>query len=378
MFEVGVFVIVFLSGTIDSATLELFELPSHTYPNSLCNDGTHAGYYHDTNLTKLDKIHVHLNGGNLCDSDATCLERCDPNHDGIIDNSLCTASTKPTVHQNNGLFSDDEENPLHDFWHVMVPYCSSDTWAGTGKSQETGYFYRGKELFRSVMNSLSHHFNLFEATELVLSGSSAGAFGVGLNCDDVADWILKSNPNIKVRCIADSPDFIPWWVHSEDCPRREDNYQKFVNGYWSRDMDHSCQEFAFDPNNNVSKPEEMCGILSQSLPFIKTDTFILVSMKDTAISRDYGCFHGDDDLEQQWMEAMYHLIIANTDDLPNVGWFAPSCPLHVIYNNGMNILVKDIHTDEKMSPFSALKAWMEGGAVYAVDNLDEENETCPK
>ena len=39
------------------------------------------------------------------------------------------------------------------------------------------------------MNSLSHHYNLFEATDFVLSGSSAGAFGVGLNCDDVAEWL---------------------------------------------------------------------------------------------------------------------------------------------------------------------------------------------
>ena len=49
--------------------------------------------------------------------------------------------------------------------------------------------YHGKHIFRNVMNSLSHHYNLFEATEFVLSGSSAGGFGVGMNCDDVAQWL---------------------------------------------------------------------------------------------------------------------------------------------------------------------------------------------
>ena len=62
---------------VPAVDLELFELPSHTYPDALCNDGTRAGYFHDTDLTKLDKVHVHLNGGNLCDGDEACVERCD-------------------------------------------------------------------------------------------------------------------------------------------------------------------------------------------------------------------------------------------------------------------------------------------------------------
>ena len=33
-------------------------------------------------------------------------------------------------------------------------------------------------VIRNVMNHMSHHFNLFEATHFVLSGTSAGGFGV--------------------------------------------------------------------------------------------------------------------------------------------------------------------------------------------------------
>ena len=44
-----------------------------------------------------------------------------------------------TIEKQSGLFSDDEANPLRDYWHVIVPYCSSDTWAGTGYSQGSGY-----------------------------------------------------------------------------------------------------------------------------------------------------------------------------------------------------------------------------------------------
>ena len=85
-----------------------------------------------------------------------------------------------------GLYSNRSENPLANYWHVIVPYCSSDTWAGTGRSEETGYYFHGKHIFRSdpdmtcynshltlfrdVLNSLSHHYDLFSATDFVLSG----------------------------------------------------------------------------------------------------------------------------------------------------------------------------------------------------------------
>ena len=96
----------------------------------------------------------------------------------------------------------------------------------------------------------------------------------------------NNNPGVNVKCVADAPDFIPWWVHSEGCPRREEDYQEFVNSYWSRDMDHSCQEFAFDPASNVSDPWELCGMLSKSLPFVESDLFVMVSLRDSVISRD--------------------------------------------------------------------------------------------
>ena len=67
--------------------------------------------------------------------------------------------------------------------------------------------------------------------------------------------------------------------------RREEDYQEFVNAYWSRDMDHSCQDFAFDPGHNVSDPWELCGMLSKSLPFVESDLFIMVSLRDSVISR---------------------------------------------------------------------------------------------
>ena len=75
---------------------ELFQLPENAqpHPQPVCNDGSQAGFYHDTDYSKLGKVHVHLEGGNLCENDEVCQERCDRDGDGQVDNRLCTASTK--------------------------------------------------------------------------------------------------------------------------------------------------------------------------------------------------------------------------------------------------------------------------------------------
>ena len=59
------------------------------------------------------------------------------------------ANTREVMVQEGGLYSNHSDNPLADYWHVIVPYCSSDTWAGTGSSEVTGYYFHGKHIFRS-------------------------------------------------------------------------------------------------------------------------------------------------------------------------------------------------------------------------------------
>ena len=47
--------VILVSGLLAVASgvnFELFELPSQTYPDAICNDGTRAGFYHDTDLSK--------------------------------------------------------------------------------------------------------------------------------------------------------------------------------------------------------------------------------------------------------------------------------------------------------------------------------------
>ena len=122
---------------------------------------------------------------------------------------------------------------------------------------------------------------LVDCDSPAMPGSSAGGFGVGLNCDDVAAWLTGANPAMRVSCVLDAPDFIPWWVHSHHCPRREENYQAGLSQFWSREPDLSCRQFMEEHGGEVSSEEETCGILSQYINFISTPLFIAVSQVES-------------------------------------------------------------------------------------------------
>ena len=104
---------------------------------------------------------------------------------------------------------EEEENP---FWwdanHVLLPYCSSDSWSGDRVAVNPGEFsFMGSRILEQVLLELLPR-GLQEAELLVLAGSSAGAAGVLVNLDNVSDLMARSGSQVKVRGIADSGWFL--------------------------------------------------------------------------------------------------------------------------------------------------------------------------
>ena len=108
------------------------------------------------------------------------------------------------------LSADPSENPhFSDANHVFVPYCSSDSWAGT--KQATGRAgdnrsFMGSNIVREVIHELADFNQLLFGEELYLAGSSAGGTGVLVNVDAVAAILRTSG--ILVRGIIDSGWFL--------------------------------------------------------------------------------------------------------------------------------------------------------------------------
>ena len=123
---------------------------------------------------------------------------------------------------------------FRDHGHVLVPYCSSDVWLGSEtaetrdypqkigdpnrscgcfdkscfnydpKSNGLQFTFRGKTIFQSVVQDVDKLYDLRDARELILIGSSAGGLGV-LN---LAKWVTDNYPHLEVKVVSDSAWFI--------------------------------------------------------------------------------------------------------------------------------------------------------------------------
>lgn len=102
-----------------------------------------------------------------------------------------------------------EENP---FWyranHVLIPYCSSDSWTGNHRARNPGEFsFLGSRIIEQVILELLPQ-GLHESDLMVLAGESAGAVGVLTNLDRVSELMALVGSRTQVRGLADSGWFL--------------------------------------------------------------------------------------------------------------------------------------------------------------------------
>lgn len=109
-----------------------------------------------------------------------------------------------------------EENPYwHNANHVLIPYCSSDSWSGTRtepdtSDRENSWRFMGALILRQVIAELIPvGLGRVPGGELMLVGSSAGGMGVMLNLDRIRDFLVNEKKlQITVRGVSDSGWFL--------------------------------------------------------------------------------------------------------------------------------------------------------------------------
>jgi hypothetical protein len=214
--------------------------------SATCNDGTSAGYYIRHGRRGSKHWIVFLEGGWFCYSSYTCHLRWLQMRNLMssahwseyragkslflvlpFQFSLLTAfvSLNPTV---DGILSPQEsENPYYfDANHVFIPYCSSDNWSGDAPAKSnTEFSFQGARILRNVVHDLLNR-GLASADVLLLSGSSAGAGGVLLNLDRVAEHLQSIGCKVQVRGIADSG----WFLDNQPFLQQSENamYAKYL------------------------------------------------------------------------------------------------------------------------------------------------------
>lgn len=154
-----------------------------------CNDGSQAGFYLRKSPGSRRWV-VFFEGGWYCYDQKSCRTRW------LRLRHLMTSAQWPEFREAGGILSPSpKENPYwHDANHVLVPYCSSDSWTGRKVVADSrdGWRFMGSLIVRQVIADLiplglSHN----QGSELLMAGSSAGGLGVMMNLDKVRTFLQQ-------------------------------------------------------------------------------------------------------------------------------------------------------------------------------------------
>ena len=200
---------------------------------------------------------------------------------------------------------------------VVVHYCSSDLYTGTREaSEDTGnYFFHGRFIVQAVVEDIIMHApNLANLQQLVLMGESAGGYGVGFNCDLVADRFHQELPGLDVRCVADAGDFYPPYMrNSKDCDVLTAMSQ--LASFYHSQVDASCFSGTWGPDST----ELECLSFMTSYPEIRTPFMVVNHYIDTVV---HGwCTPGleeDPEFWVAWEEEVKAMALRFANDQPGM------------------------------------------------------------
>jgi len=354
-------------------TMETRSLPNSQYPLARCNDGSQANYFHQPGRHK-GKVMIWLEGGGLCFNKDTCDARCNTT------NTLhyyCTAKANgttipreiwPTISRQGGLFDGH--------WMAWVHYCTSDLWSGTREA--LGYHFRGRQILEAVVKDLAENFDLKSASQIVLSGSSAGASGVTLNCDWFSESIRASSPTADVRCIADGADFYAPDV-APDCGLNNPDFQKQLAQRMGTVFDSSCTEYA--ANNSNDNVAALCGVTARNVRYITTPLLIMSSHLDPTIAPYFGCGNVSAEFFAKWAAGHAKEVFDLMTDRPDIAFYSPNCQtLHCMMYGYPDLRVAQQETGEQIGVADFINKWLTGDGKtpqHAIDDVTVANPTCP-
>ncbi len=239
-------------------------------PEAKCRGGGSAGFGVRINPAST-KLVIYLQQGGACFNVATCGQNASSFSSAKFD------SWKTSVGQ-SGLFDPtNAENAVKDWSFVFVPYCTGDVHAGnaTGIDVPGGPTAQSFVGYANIGHYLKRVVPTFQsATEVLLTGDSAGGFGAHYNYDRVAQAFCPT----PVALVDDSGPIMP------------DQYlapclQKRWRALWN--LDSSLPAFCNDCSNaDGGGLVNAYNAVGQKYP--KAHLGVISSDKDSVISMFYG------------------------------------------------------------------------------------------
>jgi hypothetical protein len=149
-----------------------------------CSDGSPYTFF--VRPGTVNKVVVDFEGGGACWSDGTC----GPNGP-YQPNLAASMSARYREDTPTGLYDkSNPENPVGDWYHVFVSYCTGDVHLGDSVETyntpqgETTVYHKGQANVRAVLGWMEENFSAPEA--VFVTGCSAGAYGAALYTAELA------------------------------------------------------------------------------------------------------------------------------------------------------------------------------------------------
>ena len=295
--------------------LRRIEVENATARQAVCNDGSPAIYYFRESKNDSDKWVVNFKGGGSCSNSADCAQRWQQGR------YLMTSIPHKDYMTGVGILSSDPEiNPdFHDYNHVYAYYCSSDNWHGDTVIQAGNRTFeaRGWKILEAIYEDLP----IDGASEILMTGTSAGVGAVKHNIDRVASWF----PDADVKGVLDSgwttnaaKRYLATLLLNEDSPAGREAVEK--SEYFNFQYDESCKEKY--PDNYAFA----CSIDLRMHDEIETPVFYYVDQYDSNKIGNLGIDDFDDPKQQEWLLDYMEFTRDSIASLEHV--FSPAVGFH--------------------------------------------------
>jgi len=253
------------------------------YPLAKCLDGTPAGYYAQQTASVEDKNKwvLYLNGGGECDNEASCQAQT----------TSALGSSKYFYNESDTsswyLASDYcPYNPTLCTWnHVMDPYCSQDLHSGqrTEATDDTfGLYFSGHHVLVATLDELDKLYNLQDATDIVVSGVSAGGIGVWMNLD----YIAQRYPSARVTGVSIAGMYFYATYYAGENHTDPGGMADFREAAWPNTyklyeafVDADCAK----AQEATGQSPGNCMILNASYPYLQSDSFVVQAQTDAVV-----------------------------------------------------------------------------------------------
>ena len=345
-----------------------------TGSESKCNDGSPAVMYIRPAFEAADQMSgsnrwiIHLQGGRNCTHADDCRDRwCSEGMQRSYSAGKMSSIGLPVGIRSPGIFSLDTHNGFRSFNHVFVYYCSSDNWMGAASphvySSEKGDYrieFRGAAIVAEVIRTLkadtgtwSDPFDgehrvwvpdIDDATQVLLTGSSAGSIGLRHHLDRLRRHLVKDNPQVAVQAVVDV-GFLPSLKHEAmdwtdpDSPAGYDAWMveqwEMMQSFWqarAAQLDQSCIQ------QSRPKDRKRCLDVAYVLKHhVTTPFFISQDLNDPVVwnwLNDWKLMSNEYELAQIVHDELLDLSTAGIESRPvPPGIFGPHCGAHELLSN---------------------------------------------